>query len=93
MVWLKIKLGINGFLCPFGDWETTACLHKSSKVFFSTDSSKSGDNADNAGGLDIGDDDFLTERPELTLQGVDPRKGWNFRGVHRVRLILVNESA
>lgn len=68
------------------DWETTACLHKSSKVFFSTDSSKSGDNADNAGALDIGDDDFLTERPELTLQGVDPRKGWNFRGVHRVRL-------
>lgn len=62
----------------------------SSKVFFSTGSLNS-DNvngADNEGadaGVEINDEDFLPERPpELQLQGVDPRKGWNFRGVHRV---------
>ncbi|MFS7919191.1 putative primosome PriB/single-strand DNA-binding, nucleic acid-binding protein [Helianthus anomalus] len=32
----------------------------------------------------IADDDFLPEKPELQLQGVDPRKGWGFRGVHKV---------
>ncbi|KAL8507370.1 hypothetical protein ACS0TY_018063 [Phlomoides rotata] len=35
------------------------------------------------GGVEINDDDFLPERPELQLQGVNPRKGWNFHGVHR----------
>ncbi|KAL0422069.1 UNVERIFIED_CONTAM: Single-stranded DNA-binding protein, mitochondrial [Sesamum latifolium] len=65
-------------------------LQGSSKVCFSTGSFDSGNDNDNdnaraGGGLDIEDDDFLPERPELQLQGVDPRKGWNFRGVHRVR--------
>ncbi|KAK6119055.1 hypothetical protein DH2020_047205 [Rehmannia glutinosa] len=64
-------------------------LQGSSKVFFSTGSLNSGDDNDNVGGgrsLEIDDDDFLPERPELQLQGVDPRKGWNFRGVHRAIL-------
>lgn len=29
-------------------------------------------------------DDFLGGRPDLQLQGVDPRRGWGFRGVHKV---------
>ncbi|PSS19658.1 Single-stranded DNA-binding protein [Actinidia chinensis var. chinensis] len=29
------------------------------------------------------DDAFLTEKPELQPQCVDPRKGWHFRGVHK----------
>lgn len=29
-------------------------------------------------------DDFLGGQPSLQLQGVDPKKGWNFRGVHKV---------
>ena len=29
-------------------------------------------------------DDFLGEKAELQLQGVDPKKGWGFRGVHKV---------
>lgn len=29
-------------------------------------------------------DDFLGGKPELQMQGVDPRKGWGFRGVHKV---------
>ncbi|KAK4427624.1 Single-stranded DNA-binding protein, mitochondrial [Sesamum alatum] len=61
-------------------------LQGSSKVYLSTGAFDSGNDNDNAragGGLDIDDDDFLPEKPELQLQGVDPRKGWNFRGVHR----------
>jgi hypothetical protein len=34
--------------------------------------------------LDDEFDDFLGGRPELQLQGVDPRRGWGFRGVHKV---------
>lgn len=29
------------------------------------------------------DDEFLPDKSELQPQGVDPRKGWGFRGVHR----------
>ncbi|XP_047977537.1 single-stranded DNA-binding protein, mitochondrial-like [Salvia hispanica] len=57
------------------NFSTAAYLQRSSKVFFSTDSFNSAP--------EIEDADFLSKRPELQLQGVDPRKGWNFRGVHR----------
>ncbi|BAT95099.1 Single-stranded DNA-binding protein [Vigna angularis] len=33
--------------------------------------------------LDEGFDDLLGGRPELELQGVDPKRGWGFRGVHK----------
>lgn len=29
-------------------------------------------------------DDFFPQKQELELQGVDPKKGWGFRGVHKV---------
>ena len=29
-------------------------------------------------------DDFIPPKQELHLQTVDPRKGWDFRGVHKV---------
>ncbi|CAA6670654.1 unnamed protein product [Spirodela intermedia] len=32
----------------------------------------------------IEDDDFLPAKSELEPQGVDPKRGWNFRGVHKV---------
>lgn len=32
---------------------------------------------------EIEDDDFSNERKDLEPQGVDPRKGWGFRGVHK----------
>ncbi|KAK4476718.1 hypothetical protein RD792_015878, partial [Penstemon davidsonii] len=61
-----------------------AGLRGSLKVSFSTGSfDNDNDKKGLGGGLEIDDDDFLPERPELQLQGVDPRKGWNFRGVHR----------
>ncbi|KAH0731664.1 hypothetical protein KY289_002852 [Solanum tuberosum] len=39
--------------------------------------------ASNNEAVEIDDSDFLPEKPNLQLQGVDPRKGWNFRGVHK----------
>ncbi|XP_057428199.1 single-stranded DNA-binding protein, mitochondrial [Lotus japonicus] len=33
--------------------------------------------------LDEEIDDFLGGKPELQLQGVDPKRGWGFRGVHK----------
>lgn len=49
---------------------------KGSRLWFST-----------AGPIDEGvEEDFVEEeRPELQPHGVDPRKGWGFRGVHRVK--------
>lgn len=29
-------------------------------------------------------EDFLDHQPGMQLQGVDPKRGWNFRGVHKV---------
>ncbi|KAL7157719.1 hypothetical protein ABFS83_02G095900 [Erythranthe nasuta] len=57
-------------------------VQRRSNAFISTDAN---DNTDGGGGrgLEIDDDDFLPDKAELQLQGVDPRKGWNFRGVHR----------
>lgn len=31
-------------------------------------------------------DEFLTDKGNLQPQGVDPERGWNFRGVHKVLL-------
>ncbi|MED6167167.1 hypothetical protein PIB30_000418 [Stylosanthes scabra] len=33
--------------------------------------------------LDDEFDDFLGGKPDLELQGVDPKRGWGFRGVHK----------
>jgi len=38
---------------------------------------------------EIEDDDFINDRKELDPQGVDPRKGWGFRGVHKVLLFML----
>jgi hypothetical protein len=38
--------------------------------------------------LDDEFDDFLGGRPELQLQGVDPSRGWGFRGVHKVLCVV-----
>lgn len=40
-------------------------------------------------GLEEDFEETISERPaELQPHGVDPRKGWGFRGVHRVNLIF-----
>ncbi|KAK9139269.1 hypothetical protein Scep_008950 [Stephania cephalantha] len=46
------------------------------------------DNGDNGGVgaddvVDVEDDDFMAVKKDLEPQGVDPRRGWGFRGVHK----------
>lgn len=56
-----------------------------SRLCYSTGTYHSEDDepASNNEAVEIDDSDFLPEKPNLQLQGVDPRKGWNFRGVHK----------
>ncbi|XP_059652351.1 single-stranded DNA-binding protein, mitochondrial [Cornus florida] len=59
-------------------------VRRSSEFCYSTASFDDGNDADvNVGEAEINDDDFLPEKPELQPQGVDPRRGWGFRGVHK----------
>ncbi|CAI9304527.1 unnamed protein product [Lactuca saligna] len=57
------------------------------KKFYSSSAPfDSADEADSNPADTIDDDDFLPQKPELQMQGVDPRKGWGFRGVHKAIL-------
>lgn len=53
------------------------CVGGSSNAVYSTASSGSDNDVDKV-------DDFIPPKQELHLQGVDPGKGWDFRGVHKV---------
>lgn len=65
---------------------TVMGVQGSSRLCYSTGTFLSDDDApvSNTEAVEIDDDDFLPEKPDLQLQSVDPRKGWNFRGVHKV---------
>lgn len=39
---------------------------------------------------EIEDDNFIDDKKELEPQGVDPIKGWGFRGVHKVSSSILN---
>ncbi|XP_071729793.1 single-stranded DNA-binding protein, mitochondrial-like [Rutidosis leptorrhynchoides] len=68
---------------------TTSFVGISNKCYSSSSSSSSGlfGSGDGIEGDSVDDDnvddDLLPEKPELQMQGVDPRKGWGFRGVHK----------
>ncbi|XP_043708305.1 single-stranded DNA-binding protein, mitochondrial isoform X2 [Telopea speciosissima] len=38
---------------------------------------------DGVSNADVEDDNLMPEKPDLEPQGVDPRRGWGFRGVHK----------
>lgn len=59
-------------------------VQRSSKLWYST-ASFGGDNssAKNSEAEDF-HDDFIPEKRESIAQGVDPKRGWTFRGVHKV---------
>lgn len=56
---------------PFG-------LHRGSQVWHSTMSFDEFEKKN-----EIEDDDFIDNKRELEPQGVDPKRGWGFRGVHK----------
>ncbi|RVW39134.1 Single-stranded DNA-binding protein, mitochondrial [Vitis vinifera] len=58
-------------------------VQKNSKAWYSTVSFDGGDGDGKNGEGEESDNDLVTEKPNLQLQGVDPRKGWGFRGVHK----------
>ncbi|KDP38859.1 hypothetical protein JCGZ_05016 [Jatropha curcas] len=58
-------------------------LQQSLRSWYSTMSSDGENDGLKDDELDKDFDDILGENPELQLQGVDPRKGWDFRGVHK----------
>ncbi|CAL9134111.1 unnamed protein product [Musa textilis] len=53
-------------------------LYRGSQACFSTISSD-----ENEEKIGIENDDFIEDKKELEPQGVDPRKGWSFRGVYK----------
>ncbi|KAK6915638.1 Primosome PriB/single-strand DNA-binding, partial [Dillenia turbinata] len=64
-----------------------AAVQRSSKLWHSTVSFDSDEGKDNEGekvNEEEDFDDFLGKKKELQLQGVDPKRGWGFRGVHKL---------
>ena len=57
---------------------------RNSKLWHSTLSFDAGDGGGKNSEGEESDIDLVSEKPELQCQGVDPRKGWGFRGVHKV---------
>ncbi|XP_031269497.1 single-stranded DNA-binding protein, mitochondrial [Pistacia vera] len=57
-------------------------VQRSSMMWYSSESldGKDGQKSDE---IEEEFDDYLDVKPELQPQGVDPKRGWNFRGVHK----------
>ncbi|GKA62308.1 hypothetical protein Tco_0761827 [Tanacetum coccineum] len=60
-------------------------LQRVSNKWYSSSSSSSSSSFGSGDDIDNDNDDFI---PELQMQGVDPRKGWGFRGVHKVLAVF-----
>ncbi|XP_023516115.1 single-stranded DNA-binding protein, mitochondrial [Cucurbita pepo subsp. pepo] len=60
-----------------------ASRQTSSKLWLSTSASGSGIDVEKNNGDEEEYDDFFNDKIELQPQGVDPRRGWGFRGVHK----------
>ena len=71
-------------ICDFVLLALVVSMQRSSKSWLST-MSFDGDN-DGVKNDDLEEDlnDLLGDKTDLQPQGVDPRKGWGFRGVHKV---------
>lgn len=59
-------------------------LQQSSKLWYSNGTVESDIDDQKKNEEEIEFDDSLGEKPGLAPQGVDPRRGWDFRGVHKV---------
>ncbi|GMH10436.1 hypothetical protein Nepgr_012277 [Nepenthes gracilis] len=58
-------------------------LQSCSKLWQSTVSFDSDNDDKKSNGAEDSQDDFIPGKPEAVPQSVDPRRGWNFRGVHK----------
>ncbi|XP_028770848.1 single-stranded DNA-binding protein, mitochondrial [Neltuma alba] len=63
-------------------------MQRSGRLWYSTSESDSDERLDDNdnpknNAFDEEVDDFLGNQRDLQLQGVDPKRGWNFRGVHK----------
>nr|DAD36370.1 TPA_asm: hypothetical protein HUJ06_007011 [Nelumbo nucifera] len=61
-------------------------MQKNMKMWHSIMSFDKGGNFDDGGGennADLEDNDFIPYKQDLEPQGVDPKRGWDFRGVHK----------
>ncbi|KAL9450361.1 hypothetical protein AB3S75_012155 [Citrus x aurantiifolia] len=58
-------------------------VQRSSKMWYSSGSFDGKNDDQNMDEVDDVFDDFVVEKQELQPQGVDPRRGWGFRGVHK----------
>lgn len=56
----------------------------SSKLWLSTGASESDRDVDENDGEEEEYDESFNDKIELQPQGVDPRRGWGYRGVHKV---------
>ena len=67
-----------------------AGAERSTKLWFSTESFGDDDKEGKNNEIEEEYDDILGEKAgaELHPQGVNPGKGWEFRGVHKVKMIL-----
>lgn len=63
-----------------------------SKLWHSTVSFDVGDGDGKNSGSEESDIDLVSEKRDSQAQGVDPRKGWGFRGVHKVLMLVFNEK-
>nr|XP_023912761.1 single-stranded DNA-binding protein, mitochondrial [Quercus suber]POF10106.1 single-stranded dna-binding protein, mitochondrial [Quercus suber] len=74
-------------LRPFNSTTPTSSLvvsmQESSKSWYSTMSFDGDNDGGKKDGLEEDFDDLLGDKTELQPQGVDPRRGWGFRGVHK----------
>lgn len=80
-------MGLRGLSSKFSSTTTTGSFGSSENDEIEDDNVdvKSNNNTGGGGGEEIEGDDFLPEKIELELQTVDPRRGWGFRGVHKVK--------
>ncbi|XP_038878660.1 single-stranded DNA-binding protein, mitochondrial [Benincasa hispida] len=77
---------LNRFRISSSNFPTTsfvASRQTSWKLWLSTDASESDVDVEKNNGEEDEYDQFFNEKVELQPQGVDPRRGWGYRGVHK----------
>lgn len=74
------------FLCWFLTFITAVSVQRSSKLWCSSTSSDIGNDETKKTEAKEDFDEILGEKKNshFQAQGVDPRRGWGFRGVHKV---------